>query len=205
MPEYSSVTGLEGVKFAPLKKENGFYVATKIIDYPYAINAKVNTETSTEKQYADNKLVDMAVTTGSTKLEAEMRDLPMEILEELFGIEETDGIYMFKKNVIAPWVAMSFYGPKANGKNRHVGLVKGRFSLPDDEWKTKEEKTDFQTVKLSAEFMEREQDNAYKVLADEDAPNFNLDKFYEKVFGNAYKNPDSGSDNKSSVDIGKTV
>ena len=106
MPEYSSVTGLEGVKFAPLKKENGFYVATKIIDYPYAINAKVNTETSTEKQYADNKLVDMAVTTGSTKLELEMRDLPMEILEELFGIEETDGIYMFKKNVIAPWVAM---------------------------------------------------------------------------------------------------
>lgn len=76
MPEYSSVTGLEGVKFAPLKKENGFYVATKIIDYPYAINAKVNTETSTEKQYADNKLVDMAVTTGSTKLELEMRDLP---------------------------------------------------------------------------------------------------------------------------------
>ena len=34
-----------------------------------------------------------------------------------------------------------------------MGLVKGRFSLPDDEWKTKEEKTDFQTVKLSAEFM----------------------------------------------------
>ncbi|QII51510.1 phage tail protein, partial [Bacillus paralicheniformis] len=100
---------------------------------------------------------------------------------------------------------MSFYGPKANGKNRHVGLVKGRFSLPDDEWKTKEEKTDFQTVKLSAEFMEREQDDIYKVLADEDAPNFSLDKFYEKVFGDAYKNPGSGSDNKSSVDIGKTV
>ncbi|NPC90966.1 phage tail protein [Bacillus sp. WMMC1349] len=192
MPEFSSVTGLEGVKFAPLKKENGVYIASKIIDYPYAINAKVNTETSTEKQYADNKLVDMAVTTGSTKLELEMRDLPMEILAELLGIEATDGLYMFKKNIIPPWVAMSFFGPKANGNHRHVGLVKGRFSLPDDEWKTKEEKTNFQTIKLSAEFMEREQDNVFKVLADEDAPSFSLDKFYTKVFGDAYKSPSAG-------------
>ncbi|PAD57548.1 phage tail protein, partial [Bacillus sonorensis] len=37
------------------------------------------------------------------------------------------------------------------------------------------------------------------------APNFSLDKFYEKVFGAAYKNPDSVSGDKSSVDIGKTV
>ena len=61
MPEFSSVTGLEGVRFAPLKKVNGLYVASKIIEYPYAINAKVNTETSTEKQYADNKLVDIYI------------------------------------------------------------------------------------------------------------------------------------------------
>ncbi|MCY8025661.1 major tail protein [Bacillus sonorensis] len=204
MPKHSSVTGLKGVRFAPLKEVDGLYVASKIIDYQYAINAKVNTDTSTEKQYADDKLVDMAVSTGSTKLELEMRDLPMEILAELLGIEEKDGLYMFKKNIIPPWVAMTFYGPKANGKNRHVGLVKGRFSLPDEEWKTKEEKTDFQTVKLSAEFMEREQDEVFKVLADEDSPNFNLDKFYEKVFGDAYKSPNSGADS-SSVDIGKTV
>ncbi len=79
MPEYSSVTGLKNVKFAPLKKVGGFFVTTEILDYEFAINMKVETETSTEKQYADDKLVDLAVSTGSTKLDIEMRDLPMEI------------------------------------------------------------------------------------------------------------------------------
>lgn len=88
MPEYSSVTGLKNVKFAPLKKAGKFYVPTEILDYEFAINMKVETETSTEKQYADDKLVDLAVSTGSTKLDIEMRDLPMEILSKLLGIDK---------------------------------------------------------------------------------------------------------------------
>ncbi|WP_342495638.1 major tail protein [Bacillus sp. FSL K6-0994] len=202
MAEYSSVTGLENVQFAPLQKKGKFFVPTEILKYEYAINMKVETETSTEKQYADDKLVDLVVSTGSTKLEIEMRDLPMEILAKLLGIEpDENGLYLYKKNIIAPWVAMTFEGPKANGKSRHVGLVKGRFSLPGDEWKTKEEKTDFQTVKLSAEFVDREQDDVFKVVTDEDAENFNLDAFYKSVFGEAYK--DDKTENGSSVDIGK--
>ncbi|KDE31557.1 phage tail protein [Bacillus altitudinis] len=201
MAEYSSVTGLENVQFAPLQKKGKFFVPTEILRYEYAINMKVETETSTEKQYADNKLVDLVVSTGSTKLEIEMRDLPMEILAKLLGIEQDkNGLYLFKKNITPPWVAMTFEGPKANGKSRHVGLVKGRFSLPGDEWKTKEDKTDFQTIKLSAEFVDREQDDLFKVVTDEDAENFNLDAFYKSVFGDVYKDE---TENSSSVDIGK--
>ncbi len=49
----------------------------------------------------------------------------MEILSKLLGIEQDEnGLYLFKKNIIPPWVAMTFQGPKANGKSRHVGLVK---------------------------------------------------------------------------------
>ncbi|KYC87052.1 hypothetical protein B4140_2735 [Bacillus amyloliquefaciens] len=201
MPEYSSMVGLEGVQYAPLKKENGLWVASKIVDYPHAINAKMATDSSTEKQYADNKVVDLAVSTGSTKLDLEMRDVPPEHLVNLFGIEETtDGLYLFKKNVTPPWIAMTFFGVKANGKRRYVGLVQGRFTLPDDDWNTKKEKVDFQTSKLSAEFLERDQDDVYKVIADEDAPNFDLDKFYEKVYGSAYTS--STSDQKISTDLG---
>ncbi|MDI5791241.1 hypothetical protein PO124_31100 [Bacillus licheniformis] len=97
----------------------------------------------------------------------------------MFGIEETDGIYMFKRMLSRHGLRCLSMG-QSQRQESPCRLSERAFSLPDDEWKTKEEKTDFQTVKLSAEFMEREQDNAYKVLADEDAPNFNLDKFYEK-------------------------
>ncbi|MCY7886337.1 phage tail protein [Bacillus spizizenii] len=203
MPEYSSVTGLKNVKFAPLKKAGKFFVPTEILDYEFAINMKVETETSTEKQYADDKLVDLAVSTGSTKLDIEMRDLPMEILSKLLGVEQDEnGLYLFKKNIIPPWVAMTFQGPKANGKSRHVGLVKGRFSLPGDEWKTKQDKTDFQTIKLSAEFVDREQDDVFKIVADEDAENFNLNQFYKAVFGEAYQNK-QGTEENVSTDLGK--
>lgn len=169
----------------------------------YSKIIKFETETSTEKQYADDKLVDLAVSTGSTKLDIEMRDLPMEILSKLLGIEQDEnGLYLFKKNIIPPWVAMTFQGPKANGKSRHVGLVKGRFSLPGDEWKTKQDKTDFQTIKLSAEFVDREQDDVFKIVADEDGEKFNLDHFYKAVFGDAYKN-EQGSEGNVSADLGK--
>ncbi|MEC1923707.1 phage tail protein [Bacillus velezensis] len=203
MPEYSSMVGLEGVKYSPLIKKEGLWIASKIIDYPHAINAKMATDSSTEKQYADNKVADLAVSTGSTKLDLEMRDVPPEHLVNLFGIEETkDGLYLFKKNVTPPWIAITFFGVKANGKKRHVGLVQGRFTLPDDDWSTKKEKIDFQTSKLSAEFLEREQDDVYKIIADEDAPNFDLDKFYEKVYGNAYTLSNDEPKASKSTDLG---
>ncbi|USK18833.1 major tail protein [Bacillus velezensis] len=203
MPEYSSMVGLEGVKYSPLIKKESLWIASKIIDYPHAINAKMATDSSTEKQYADNKVADLAVSTGSTKLDLEMRDVPPEHLVNLFGIEETkDGLYLFKKNVTPPWIAITFFGVKANGKKRHVGLVQGRFTLPDDDWSTKKEKIDFQTSKLSAEFLEREQDDVYKIIADEDAPNFDLDKFYEKVYGNAYTLSNDEPKASKSTDLG---
>ncbi|MDP1501246.1 MULTISPECIES: major tail protein [Bacillus amyloliquefaciens group] len=203
MPKYSSMVGLEGVQYSPLKEENGLWVASKIIDYPHVINAKMATDSSTEKQYADNKVADLAVSTGSTKLDLEMRDVPPEHLVNLFGIEETkDGLYLFKKNVTPPWIAITFFGVKANGKKRYVGLVQGRFTLPDDDWSTKKEKIDFQSSKLSAEFLEREQDDVYKIIADEDAPNFDLDKFYEKVYGNAYTSSKDEPKASKSTDLG---
>lgn len=74
--------------------------------------------------------------------------------------------------------------------------------MPGDEWKTKEDKTDFQTVKLSAEFVDREQDDVFKIVADEDGENFDLDQFYKAVFGEAYQN-DQGAEGNTSTDLGK--
>lgn len=112
------------------------------------------TDSSTEKQYADNKVVDLAVSTGSTKLDLEMRDVPPEHLVNLFGIEETtDGLYLFKKNVTPPWIAMTFFGVKANGKRRYVGLVQGRFTLPDDDWNTKKKKWTFKLLSCQLNFL----------------------------------------------------
>ncbi|MBK4212556.1 phage tail protein [Bacillus pumilus] len=198
MTQHSSLVGVAGVKFSPLKQESGLWVAKKIYEFPYAINMKVEPEQSTEKQYADNKLVDMVVSTGSTKVEMEMRDLPHEISIMLLGLEEENGMLLYKKNNIPPWVAMSFYGVKANGRKRYVGLVQGRFSIPGTDVKTKEEKVDFQTAKLSGEFLDREQDELYKVVADEDTEGFDLDKFYKKVYGDAYQSAE-----KISADLGK--
>ncbi|MFF2285783.1 phage tail protein, partial [Bacillus velezensis] len=45
-----------------------------------------------------------------------------------------------------------------------------------------------------------DQEDVYKVIADEDAPNFDLDKFYEKVYGSAYTS--STADQKTSTDLG---
>ena len=188
MPEYSSVVGLSGVKIAPLQKKDGDYTATQIFDYPYAINMKVATDQSAEKQYADNRVVDIGQSTGSTTVEMEMRALSPEAIEALFGITlDAEGLQKYKSSTFAPWVAMSFVGHKNNKSLRHVGLLKGKFTIPDDELKTKEDKVDFQTVKLEGEFVPRDEDDVYKVVADEDAATFNQDAFFKFVYGDAYK------------------
>ena len=70
---------------------------------------------------------------------------------------------------LAPEIALGFESFRSNGKKRFVWLYKGSFSEPDDSYKTKEDKIDFQTQKISGKFVIRKYDGKWKKVADEDA------------------------------------
>jgi len=69
---------------------------------------------------------------------------------------------------MASYVAIGFKVKKANGKHRYVWLLKGKFSEPEEEHSTQENKTKFQTPKLKGTFLTRE-DGKWKYTADEDS------------------------------------
>ena len=67
-------------------------------------------------------------------------------------------------------MAVGFRSLKTNGKYRYVWYLKGQFTLPDDSYKTKEEKTSPNMPKMTGKFLRRDFDGAYKIWADEDDP-----------------------------------
>jgi phi13 family phage major tail protein len=64
-----------------------------------------------------------------------------------------DGVLELSASDQAPYVALGFESEKSNGETRYVWLYKGKFSLPETSNKTKADKPEFQTEKISGVFI----------------------------------------------------
>lgn len=171
MPEVinSAPIGVENLVYAVLTDEALATYGTPALISP-AINIKISPKSNSDTLYADNRAVETVSSLGEVDVEIETQDLPLEVQAVLLGhtLDATSKVMSYEADDIAPYVAIGFKIKKANGKYRYVWLLKGKFSEPEEEHSTQEDKTKFQTPKLKGTFLTRT-DGKWKYTADEDS------------------------------------
>ncbi|MFR1377887.1 MAG: major tail protein [Clostridium neonatale] len=165
----SAPVGVENLVYAILNDETTTDYETPTFISP-AINVKINPKSNSDTLYADNRAVETVSSLGEVEVEIETQDLPLEIQSALLGhnLDAETKVMCYEANDIAPYVALGFKVKKANGKYRYAWLLKGKFSEPEEEHSTQEDKTKFQTPKLKGTFLTRA-DGRWKYTADEDS------------------------------------
>jgi len=113
----------------------------------------IKPKTSVDKQYAENKLWDQTTTFDSADVEMLIAALTNAERADILGqtIAAIGGVYA-KDTDIAPYVAILYKANMRGGGFRYGVLYKGAFSIPEDNYKGKEGKTEFQSPKLTAVF-----------------------------------------------------
>jgi phi13 family phage major tail protein len=165
--------GLKNLYYAILTKDDSTGVAYNVpVKIAGLISAKTSPASDTLTVYADDGPSEQVNQLGTIALDLETKDLPLEVQAALLGHTVSGGMIIKKDTDIAPYVAIGYQSTKNNGKNRLMWLLKGKFSLPDDEDKTKEDKASAQTPKISGTFMRRDYDGQWQRVTDEDMASF---------------------------------
>ena len=134
------------------------------------ITADVKANGSIETQYADDGPAVNAPSIGRQEIDIEFTNLPLSLRALLLGQTVTSGVVGEKSDDTPLDVAIGFRSLKSNGKYRYVWYLKGNFTIPDDKYKTKEEKTNFNTQVMKFVGLRRDYDGLYKFAVDEDDP-----------------------------------
>lgn len=151
---------------------------------PYVQNVNIETEQEIAKAFGDNKVAEMAVSTGVTTVEFQFHSLPLEDRVALLGLEsDEDGLITQKSQVNPPYVAIVLEKTKGDGSAELVGLTKGMFTLPPTEAQTKEDSLEFGNDTISGEFSGRVFDDVTAVFMHvPKGDNTKRKTFMDKVF-----------------------
>lgn len=134
-----------------------------------AITANMSTTYNTSDLRADDGVAETAESKGITTVSLNTKDLPKEAKADLLGQTiNNDGVLIESDNDRPPYVAIGFRSEKANGEYRHVWLYKGKFTLPETNYETKQETPAFQTPTLEGRFLSRLSDGERKAEVDSD-------------------------------------
>lgn len=127
---------------------------------PYVQSVSIETEQEIAKAYGDNKVAEMAVSTGATTLEMQFHAIPLEDRVALLGLEQNeDGLVIQRSQTNPPYVAVAMEKTTTDGAEL-MGLTKGMFMLPAVEAQTKEDSLEFGSDTISGEFSGRIYDDA---------------------------------------------
>ncbi|WP_054948978.1 major tail protein [Numidum massiliense] len=180
----SSIVGLENIVYAKLISDTQDAVEYgEVKPFAPAITASVETAQDSATQYADNGPIAVATQIGETTLNLTVNEIPQEVLADILGQEMVKGVIAYKQDIQAPYLALGFTGNKENGKKRLVWLTKGRFTIPSDEWNTKQDSPEFQNAEIQGTFIRRDFDKVFKIVADTEVEEFTYeDEFFTEVF-----------------------
>lgn len=149
---------------------------------PPLINLKASPSADDAKLYADNELVESSSSVTEVAIELETQDLPLEVQADLLGhsLNKTTGEIIYSSTDAAPFVAIGYEREKNNGSKRYVWFPKVKFQEPDEEGATKEDKTVFQTPKISGTAY-KNKDGNWKYTADEDVKGSAITGYLDSV------------------------
>ncbi|MDB5053149.1 MAG: phage major tail protein phi13 family [Bacilli bacterium] len=137
-----------------------------------AIMASMKPKSSTTVLYADDGAADVATAVGEIVVTLEVSKLPIAMQGLILGHTVAGGVLTRNVGDIAPFFALGFQAGKSNGSARYRWIFKGKAEVLPDDYKTKADKVDFQTVKITITFVKRDYDGAYDKIADSDDPGF---------------------------------
>lgn len=148
------VTGVEKAYYAILtaEGETPTYEAAKYLPGLREISVTANEEQATI--YAENRLYDSENSLGE-----------IEVTLDFASIDTADYVALLGKKLAAgggiiesaddqpPYIALMIEKTLSGGVKEYMTLYKGKLSIPEDKAKTKEGKTEYQTVSLNGLFM----------------------------------------------------
>lgn len=180
----SATVGIDKFYYAVLQSDTEESVVyEKEVRLPFVQNVNIETEQEIAKAFGDNKVAEMAVSTGVSTVEFQFHALPLEDRVALLGLEDEDGLVIQRSQVNPPYVAVVLEKTKGDGSAELVGLTKGMFTLPPTEAQTKEDSLEFGSDTISGEFSGRVYDDAAQVFAHvKEGDEAMRQKFMNKVF-----------------------
>lgn len=180
----SATVGIDKFYYAVLQSDTEESVVyEKEVRLPFVQNVNIETEQEIAKAFGDNKVAEMAVSTGVSTVEFQFHALPLEDRVALLGLEDEDGLVIQRSQVNPPYVAVVLEKTKGDGSAELVGLTKGMFTLPSTEAQTKEDSLEFGSDTISGEFSGRVYDDAAQVFAHvKKGDEAMRQKFMNKVF-----------------------
>ncbi len=148
------------------------------------VKATVDPKTSTDKTYSDDVVEDIFNDFEGIDVGLEINTLSNADRAKIQGSKIVNGMLLEGQNDEPPFLALGFKAKKTNGKYRYVWLLKGKFELASDDYDTQKEKRDPKTQSLKSEFVPREHDGYWRIMADEDDPEVTaevIDNWFEEV------------------------
>lgn len=180
-----AIVGLKNFYFATLIKDDESGITYEDpIRLPKIISADITPSSNSATLYADDGPCETDTVLGEIAVSIEISELSLEHQAALLGHTVEKGVMTQKGEDTAPYVAIMFESKKSNGKKRYAKLLKGKFQVPKETTKTKDNNITYQTAKLEGKFVMRQYDDAWKRIADEDAEGYELTTgaaWYESV------------------------
>jgi phi13 family phage major tail protein len=152
MTDYKSIVNVDSVYYALITQDddNGYVAGTpKFLSR--TMELKGSPEVSTETQYADGGVNDVASAEGPTVFDATFPEIPEDTLAELLGMvnDSASGrIFDDADPALAPYFALGYRFKKSNGKYRYRWYLRARAEKPGEEAVSESDKVDLKPAQL---------------------------------------------------------
>ncbi|MBW0770507.1 hypothetical protein KYJ98_09275 [Mammaliicoccus lentus] len=188
MAKQKAVIGCEGFKIT-VQDGNGFDKG-KIFDIPGLQEVGLELESEQGKIHADNEtaLILNSGVTGAT-VTGNFVELSSEERSELLGVSIENGMEVYKKDLVPPYVSASWKYRCNDGSYIYMGATRGNFGLPSSSASTLEDGAPEHQdqVELEGTFIPRE-DGVVFVRVHDKSENFDESKFMELIHGEEASN-----------------
>ncbi len=164
---------------------NGVEEVGDLLAIPGLQEIELEIESEQGKVFADNEtaLVLNSGVTGAT-ITGNFVDLESNERAELIGVNVVDGIEMYSKDLIPPYVSVSWKYKCNDGSFIYFGATRGNFGLPSSSAETMEDEAPEQQdqVELEGTFIPRTDGLVYARVHDK-APGFTEEAFMNLIHG----------------------
>lgn len=166
----SSIVGLRDLVVAKLLTDTSAGATyDTVIPFAPAISASISANGSVTPIYTDDGASESVSAIGEIEVEVESSQIIKNALAYVLGHTiNADGVLQKSIGDVAPEVALGFRSLKANGKYHYVWLLKGKFSVPDEKYQTKDNNVSPQTQTIKGTFLRRKFDDLYEYAVDDD-------------------------------------
>jgi len=167
------VVGLKNVVYALLTKDDATGIIYSLVKpLVGAMTAKISPKTVSVPISSDDVVSEMIYFTGTTDMEFQQKNVPLEAQADLLGHQIVGGIMIRNSADIAPEVAMGYMSKKSNGAYEYDWYLKGKFEEPDKEHESLGEKVTPKYKTMKASFYNRIFDGNASKQCDTDSVNY---------------------------------